>query len=242
MDVRILGACNGLICFGVLVDKKTSIFIWNPTTGEFKEIQHCDFHINSSEPFIAGFGYDTKTGDYKMVRIEDNKKSDYCEFEVYTFGLQSEKTVHAFYHEFPNDIALRGIFLNGSLHWINNYPRSLGTSNYIISFDIGNEKLIDVPLPEKSIVHPEPEDNNPEPYMKVGALEGFLSLFLVDEKKVRAEVWVMQDYGVRQSWTKLFTTTQETFTMYAFFCMPMMSLKTGEILMYICDGFVLCDE
>ncbi|XP_026409927.1 F-box/kelch-repeat protein At3g23880-like [Papaver somniferum] len=241
MDVRILGTCNGLICLGILIDTKTSICIWNPTTREFKEIQNCDFHISPSKISRDGFGYDNKTGDYKMLRIADEKESGYCEFEVYTFGLQLSKTVLTFHHEFPIDVSLRGVFLNGCLHWISNYPYNLGTSKYIVSFDISNEKLMDASLPEKSIVHPEPEDNNTKEYMKVGVLGDCLSLVLVDEEYVRAEVWVMQDYGVRQSWAKLFTTTHESITMYAFLCTPMILLRTGEIMMYTCDGFVLCD-
>ncbi|RZC57321.1 hypothetical protein C5167_004625 [Papaver somniferum] len=50
----------------------------------------------------------------------------------------------------------------------------------------------------------------------------------------------MQDYGVRESWTKLFTTTQEPIIHYPFW-MPILSLKTGDILMHSYDGFVLCD-
>ncbi|XP_026377727.1 F-box/kelch-repeat protein At3g23880-like [Papaver somniferum] len=149
MEIRISGTCNGLICFGILIEIKTSICIWNPTTREFKEIQNCDFHINPSKVSRAGFGYDSKTGDYKMVRIADKKESGYCEFEVYKFGLQWSKTVLTFHHEFPIDVALRGVFLNGCLHWISSYPYNLGTPKYIVSFDISNEKLMDVLLPEK---------------------------------------------------------------------------------------------
>lgn len=39
--------------------------------------------------------------------------------------------------------------------------------------------------------------------MTVGVLEGCLCL-LAKVDKVGVEVWVMQDYGVRESWTKRF--------------------------------------
>ncbi|RZC57322.1 hypothetical protein C5167_004626 [Papaver somniferum] len=73
----------------------------------------------------------------------------------------------------------------------------------------------------------------------MGVLGDCLSLVLVDAKTV--EVWVMQDYGVRESWTKRFTTTtQEPIIQYPYWT-PMLSLKTGDILMYSYDGFALCD-
>ncbi|XP_026379935.1 F-box/kelch-repeat protein At3g06240-like [Papaver somniferum] len=236
MEIRILGACNGLFCFYISTDTEISICIWNPTT-KYKEIQHCDFHINPKHSSRAGFGYDSKTGDYKMVRIAEYQKSDYCKVEVYTFGLHSSKTVHIFPYNYPRHVAFGGVFLNGALHWVSNLWKHDNPNN-IVSFDISNEKLMDVQLPEKSIMYP--EDSNTRLFKKVGVLGDCLSLVLVDTKLVQAEVWVMQEYGARESWTKQFTTTQTPITRYPF-CVPVMSLKHGEVLMYTHDGFVLWD-
>ncbi|XP_026433497.1 F-box/kelch-repeat protein At3g23880-like [Papaver somniferum] len=204
MEIRILGACNGLICFGILMDTNTSICIWNPTTREYREIQHCDFHINPKQVSRAGFGFDAKTGDYKMVRIGDYEKSDCCKVEVYTFGLHLSKTVLTFAYMYPHEIALRGVFLNGALHWIGSMFSQVN-SDCIVSFDVSNEKLMDVALP--CIVHP--KDGNSKSFKQVGVLDECLSLVLIDEKMVRAEVWTSRRanislVGKHYSWPKLF--------------------------------------
>ncbi|XP_026379018.1 putative F-box protein At3g16210 [Papaver somniferum] len=221
-NYKIMFTCNGLICFGILIDAKISICIWNPTTTEFKEIQHCDFHINPEQTFRGGFCYDSKTRDYKMVRIVNSKKSDCCEVEVYTFGSHLSKAIHTFPYKFPTRIAFRGFFLNGALHWISSFMSKQDISNYIVSFDISNEKFLGVPLPEKSIINS--EDINTKIFTNVGVLGNCLTLVLVDKKRAQAEVWVMQDYAVRESRTKLFTTTQKSITCYPFWA-PMLSLK-----------------
>ncbi|XP_026379932.1 F-box/kelch-repeat protein At3g23880-like [Papaver somniferum] len=235
MTISILGACNGLICFGIVIDTKTSICIWNPTTREYRKIHHSNFHNDPKVYCDSGFGYDSKTGDYKMVTIADSKRSGYCEVEVYTFGLHLSKTILTFPHKYPIH-APRVVFLNGALHWISSSTSKQDIYHGILTFDISNEKLMDVPLPEKCILHP--EDSKTELHKTIGVLGDCLSLVLVDVKTV--EIWVMQDYGVRESWTKLFTTTQEPIIHYPFW-MPILSLKTGDILMHSYDGFVLCD-
>ncbi|XP_026379934.1 F-box protein CPR1-like isoform X2 [Papaver somniferum] len=237
MKISILGARNGLICFGISVDTKTSICTWNPTTREYRKIHHSNFHNDPKVYCDAGFGYDSKTGDYKMVTIADSKTSDYCEVEVYTFGLHLSKTIHTFPHKYPIYVSSHVVFLNGALHWISCNMSKQDIYHGILTFDISNEKLMYVPLPEKCILHP--EDSKTGLYKAMGVLGDCLSLVLVDAKTV--EVWVMQDYGVRESWTKRFTTTtQEPIIQYPYWT-PMLSLKTGDILMYSYDGFALCD-
>ncbi|XP_026377721.1 F-box/kelch-repeat protein At3g23880-like [Papaver somniferum] len=232
LSISVLGACNGLICFDISINKEKSSCIWNPATREYKKLQRSD----SGNNYLcrAGFGYDIKTGDYKIVRIPYSKIPDYCEVEVYTFGSHLSKTTHAFPYDFPVDVAFCCAFLNGALHWTRSIPLE-DTSNCIVSFNISNKKLMDVPLPEKSII--DPEDSN-----RVGVLGDCLSLVLVHKSLDRAaEVWTVQDYGVRESWTKLFTTTQKPITKYTFLSIPMLSLKTGEILIYSYDGVILFD-
>ncbi|XP_026377723.1 F-box/kelch-repeat protein At3g06240-like [Papaver somniferum] len=173
-EVRILGACNGLICFDIISNEGTSnICIWNPTTREYKE--HVDFPINLRPPPIAGlssvgFGYNGQTGDYKIVRITTYyEKRDSCEVQVYTFGSHSSKIIHAFPYKFLGDLTFHGVLLN-ALRWISD------ASNRMVSFDISNEKFRDVPLPEKKIII-HPTDSNL--YNKLGVLEDCLCLVLV---------------------------------------------------------------
>ncbi|XP_026409922.1 F-box/kelch-repeat protein At3g23880-like [Papaver somniferum] len=231
MEVRILGACNGLFCFGICIDAETSICIWNPATREYKKIQHCDFRITPKHFPTVGFGYDSKTGGYKMVKISDSIKTGCCEVEVYTFvGSHPSKTIHTFPYirTFPMTIFFCGV---KQLYYYKVSVQGFSNSS-ILSFDTSNEKLTDVTLPE---------DSNVEMSHKtIGTLGGCLSLFLVNEKWIQAEIWVMQDYGVRKSWTKLFTTVQKQTTNCPFW-MPILSLKNGDIPICNDAGFVLCD-
>lgn len=62
-DVDLVGSCNGLICFRN--PKRNCFCIWNPDTNEYKIIPEFE-----SSPRICAFGYDCKSGDYKIMNVE----------------------------------------------------------------------------------------------------------------------------------------------------------------------------
>ncbi|XP_026451632.1 F-box protein CPR1-like [Papaver somniferum] len=124
--------------------------------------------------------------------------------------------------------APRGLLNNGALHW----PWATATGGirkHIVAFDISNEKFRILPFPEDVMLRP----NN---RCKLRVLGDSLCLVCL-VPGLPVDVWVMQNYGVRESWTKKFTSTQ--------FLQPSLanwSLKNGEILIQLQLDFALYDQ
>lgn len=70
-----------------------------------------------------------------------------------------------------------------------------------------------------------------------GVLEGCLYV-IVDFFNVHSEVWVMQNYGVRESWTKRYTISNERI-LNAYLPSLVWSFKSGELLVGIWSIFDL---
>ncbi|OVA09860.1 F-box domain [Macleaya cordata] len=236
-EVHIRGACNGLLCIEPRRVKGELICIWNPSTKEYKEIpmpedEKFPSHLDIDHSEISyGFGYDCNIEDYKLVRVmnfygidNDGEKVFYgCEVKVFTLGSNSWKHIPSIY---PYDIYFDGVLVNGALHW-RATPWIGGSkgADAIVSFDIGHERLTEV-SPLVSL--------DDKFYKTVGVVGGCLCIF-AQSYNVGIEVWVMKDYGVRESWTKLFTIAQQSILgsrAYKYLS-PMQSLKNGEILLKI---------
>lgn len=99
--IFIVGSCNGLICldFGFHMRLSYYIFIWNPSIRQLRGIPNpsvkgarnlCKI-LNPpkfrKQEFICGFGYVSKTDDYKIVNVTEEKRSGRKRGHV--FGLKA---------------------------------------------------------------------------------------------------------------------------------------------------------
>ncbi|OVA20839.1 F-box domain [Macleaya cordata] len=96
-------------------------------------------------------------------------------------------------------------------------------SDVIVSFDLGDERFTDV----SPLVH-----LNDDLYITVGALGECLCI-VGKSYEVGVEVWVMKDYEVRESWTKLFTIAQHSLLGTFEELTPIRSFKNGGILLNV---------
>ncbi|KAL8031461.1 hypothetical protein ABFX02_13G026600 [Erythranthe guttata] len=206
--LRIVDSCDGLVC---LSNKSFMIFpqsrgvIWNPSVRNHVVLP--DPTINPKDAYISvlGFGVDAGRTHHKVVRFL------YCRNAagIYTTRVEifSLKTwswrmliggVDLTLGAYPS--LLRQVFLNGVVHWLieekpigdNSFRRS-----YILAFDVGDEVFGEVMLPE---------------WEAGGSGFAKLSIFLINESLgvvkstgESCDVWVMKEYCVRESWTKLYT-------------------------------------
>ncbi|KAI3955572.1 hypothetical protein MKX01_034894 [Papaver californicum] len=249
------GSSNGLLCIccvNTYVDedevgcalsddddiKEEQIVVLNPSTREYKKIL---VPQRVSDPgavlrSLFWFAYDCKIDDYKVVRVVDFDRSgkESFEVEVYTLGLNSWKKIGNVSFKFEKH---HGVLVSGALHW---FVVSGETQlKVLVSFDIANERFVEVLLPKERLTYPEEPLEDVKYVKNVGELGGRLCL-LFHIFGVRVDVWVMQEYGVRESWSKSFTITEETITK-TFYLRLKWNFVDNRILLQGDDKLILYD-
>ena len=221
-NLYVVGSSNGLVC--LLNDTpgdETDLvaLLWNPSIRKsiFLPCPGVKFYPSLHPMQYLGFGYDPITDDYKLVRLvylydlfdqySDGKKYfPVSDFQIYTLRTGAWRTITGHSCQIIADQSF-SVFLNGSIHWFGHTREHNGdfhnansaSRNVILSFDIGDEDFHKMAVP-KSLeeVH--------RFNMKVAVLDGLLALVPYRDQAFGGfcSVWVMKEYGVAETWTKLF--------------------------------------
>lgn len=194
----LVGTCNGLLC---LYNQKPNIFLWNPATRKCKMLPapptdfRRPFNLDRSSQ-LCGFGYDGVNDDYKVLRIFQpggQNLSAGSKVTVYRLKTNSWKQLKNISSDFLFTEPW-GVFIGGALHWVT-FKTSEGCL-VILAFDLGVETYREVPFPKV-------EHTNPNQLTLALFAE---SLCLLEFNPfTRLDVWKMNDYGVENSWCKLFS-------------------------------------
>ncbi|KAK1370724.1 F-box domain-containing protein [Heracleum sosnowskyi] len=188
---RVWGSCDGLI---LVQDNRAlrSMFVLNPTTLESKElpVMPMCFYNYDDICTVFGFGYDLSCDDYAVVAISYHREFniDACVY-VYMLKTKQWKKVGFSPYDHKHQRCVSGIYFKGSLHWLIEKP------SIIAAYDVGNKNFSGVPLPIGDF------DSSSE-FPRLGILKGCLCLFSNVINSI-SELYVMQEYGVVESWTKL---------------------------------------
>ncbi|MED6170305.1 hypothetical protein PIB30_029689 [Stylosanthes scabra] len=196
-NCRIIGCCNGLLCVLEVEGANTiknRAMLWNPCTGFASRSPEIGGFLS-----LCGFGYDHVNDKYKLVGIvkqKQKKKHPSSTTTIYTFCPNpSRRTIQ----ESPPSgryIGAKGLFVpgTGTLNWI----RLHGTMNCsVVSLDLVKETFSEFSLPcNETIVSP--RFFSP----RLCLLRNCLA-FSFRHQKTHWAVWLMKEYGVPQSWTKL---------------------------------------
>lgn len=171
---------------------------------------------------MCAFGYDNKNGDYKLVfGVSFGETS--TGVESYTLGTDSWKSVpiipYFFYYR------TFGLLVNGSFHWLAGSKR--GT--LIVSLDISDERFKEIELPIECL-------KKRSRFITEAMLDGCLSVLVRNDR-----VWVMQDYGIRESWIKRYSITNEMITKHPYSLRYIRFFKNGEVLFMNLGKLVLYD-
>ncbi|XP_043721165.1 F-box protein CPR1-like [Telopea speciosissima] len=241
----ILASCNGLVCMfdddGVvsLFSKKNvyDTFLWNPSTRTHKKLPFTpiEFPINAGYAHVTayGFGYDPTTDDYKVIRVLQFyprnglfRDSKYIVSEVNVYSLSTNSWRRIKDIPFLSIEHRLGVFTNSAFHWV--VYRKTGdmgpntAPNVIVSIDVKDDVYREVPLPDFV------DDTF---HMAIGVLGGQLCM-LSNFSRVCVELWVMKDYGVRDSWEKQFSIEQPLVLGYFDkYIRPICYSKKGEVLL-----------
>ena len=196
---QLVGSCNGLLC---LADNSTTtyanaLYLWNPSIRKFKKLPpSCLGKLNND---TLGFAYCSDNNDYKVVRTScSSLRMSTSEIELYTLSSDSWRRVEIssttdviFSRNFLSPIPL----INGALHWLAYIKEEncMAETN-IVAFDVNSEKFIrKLALPDgTTFAH------------RRRYLTSFRGKLAFIEQSFCQSIWVMRDYGVVESWNKLF--------------------------------------
>ncbi|KMT15686.1 hypothetical protein BVRB_3g056720 [Beta vulgaris subsp. vulgaris] len=206
---RLVGSSNGILCIssGFYQNNYCLLNPTNPTAVKILPFADNEIsqHRYSEMCYISvasAFGYDEKNDDYKIVYVW-YWKEDYdqvgLEGMIYSLRLGSWKRLD------PPDVGAQwtnigfGVLNNCLNFYANNHDVKM-----IISFNLHDEEWSQMDFP-----------NLDEKYKvnNVFVLEGCIStLITVPERNCSdQQLWVMKEYGVTSSWTKLLIFPVESF-------------------------------
>ncbi|XP_057736699.1 F-box/kelch-repeat protein At3g23880-like [Arachis stenosperma] len=192
LNHTVIGSCHGLLClrFDVVgINTCVRFRLWNPCTGLFTTASvECGDFLSD-----RGFGYDHVNDKYKLV-VTVKHRREYTT-RIYTFCRNpSKRAIQGIpFLSIKGDD--KGVFVPGTatLNWIRSHA-ILGSM--VFSLDLVKETFSEFSLPLN-----DPDDKTFfSPQLCV--LRNCLA-YCFDHEKTRWFVWVMKEYGVPKSWTKL---------------------------------------
>ncbi|XP_071688408.1 F-box/kelch-repeat protein At3g06240-like [Rutidosis leptorrhynchoides] len=216
-DLSFRGSWNGLmLLFGFYstlgYDK---LVIFNPTTKETMRLPHFPYDL-AYKNLMCGLGYDSLTDDYKVVTIYNHKNDNSTHLRLYSLRTNTWARLSDYPYTYYEWMQLSDVCVIGFLHWV---AKRGSIIQAIVAFSLTDEKFSEVPLPNDLDIT---FDDN----CKLYVLGGKLGIFL----KSRGEVWLMNEYGVKESWTKIILNGFSN-VLYR----PMIFYLNGRILLVGCN-------
>ncbi|KAK4433147.1 F-box/kelch-repeat protein [Sesamum alatum] len=219
-SIRVVGCCNGLIC--ILIDRKR-FFLWNPSTRMSKKLPDIDDKLKHGDITKFGFGFDD-SGDYKVFAVLSVfwiTGRYQATGKVYSLKTNSWRRIK---DKDGGSFDEGGKFVSGKLHW----GRKCGPDFRwdIVSFDLEREVYGVVEQP-----------SYPQGGFKpaLGVLDGCLCV-LCDYCNNHLDVWLLKEYGVRESWSKVVTVPYPCDVWAGPFSTPLCIGPEGEVLLIV--GFI----
>ncbi|GMI79459.1 CONSTITUTIVE EXPRESSER OF PR GENES 1, CONSTITUTIVE EXPRESSER OF PR GENES 30 [Hibiscus trionum] len=221
----VFGSCNGLICIQLYpYNDGLKFLLWNPSIQKYISLPQLSF--SEAKGLNVGFGFDSRTNDYKLLIIGADE--DHSWLQPYLFSLNGNcwKRVTTISTNYDFLFEMSMPFVNGAVHWLGYQKRNYGQYRHaILGFDLSTEEFFKINLPE-SLTGLLPVDLS---IMKYGESSIAVSVEMLPVKL--HELWVMKDYGVVESWTKLLSL--QRIDRYAWIPRVLGFRKNGEVLLRV---------
>ncbi|CAI9260936.1 unnamed protein product [Lactuca saligna] len=208
-SLNFIGSCNGLLCLapGLEYNLGNDVYIWNPSIRSHKKLPPSQFSDEfTDERWMVsrlGFGFHESTNDYKVIRLiyfpecRNFTSVDAAPLvEVYSLKTDSWRIIRT---EVPPIVTQSVVtFHKGFFYWMGfKSIRDDPMENYIMSFDLDNEKFKEIEQPSVDF---------PFSLLSVRGSSG--SLFAIYSKFFGGQndilvLWKMDEYS--KSWTKAYT-------------------------------------
>lgn len=236
---NMVNSCNGFICLSE-PSKNEPVVVCNPVTGEFIDLpvpESEKVDENVQDIVDCGFGFCPKTKQYKVIRMSYQRTRERTSYpitgkrgyyldrmaEIHTLGTGSWKKIG--YAPWSSYKLAFPTYLKGAIHW---FFVADHNSCLIVSFNFSDEKFHYFPLPRyHSMISFRYMSR-----LSLAVLKG--SLCICDASIYNPiEIWVMKEYGVEKSWTKIISIDMSCgerlpVGMYQ----PIGFLKDGALLMF----------
>ncbi|XP_050376834.1 F-box protein CPR1-like [Argentina anserina] len=201
LQSEVVGTCNGVVCIAVssfYIDPCPPVILWNPSIRKFGILPSPNRAVFYRYESIK-FCYDSRIDDYKVVRIVTEPG---CKIEVEVWSLtrgtwKSLSNVPADFAPFASDMA----FVNGAHHWVQHHwtREEENPVVSVVALDMADESFRNVRIRQGSWRDFPPMISR---YHGDGD-QLWLTLFEIQGNS-SFDLWVMKEYGVFDSWTKLF--------------------------------------
>ncbi|KAI4346449.1 hypothetical protein L6164_007344 [Bauhinia variegata] len=206
IEFSVIGICNGLVCI-TSSRECYSLCICNPSIRRYvslpKPSDYCGFNYHET---CVGFGFDSRTDDYKVIRIvsmmdDTSYGVSPPEVELYSLATGFWKNITSVAPvcsmSFTGGEAPHAC-IDGILHWGAKRRINDCWYHFILSFDFGEEVFGEIKLPHNLA--------NASSHT-ITVIGGGKSLALYQETNwpCVSHIWVMKEYGDEGSWNKVFT-------------------------------------
>ncbi|XP_075495187.1 F-box protein CPR1-like [Primulina tabacum] len=218
----VTNSCNGL----VLVMSEPPV-LWNPFSGSYRVLPGSSLEYPPGSDYYVmvshGFGYDSKKDDYKVLKVlEFRDQSTHFPIrrgtEIYGLKSNSWKKIEDFPYSLPLIGGNSRAHVNGSFHTLVYTYESIYPVQ-IMAFSVETEKHYEVMLPKGNRIR------NFE--LNLTVIGGYLGLICTNRSRV--VIWVMKEYGVEESWSKLLTIRSREFVK------PLVYSRDGNKVLLNCD-------
>lgn len=221
LPMRILGSCNGIVC--IALDEE-HLFLWNPSISKHKILPHLHKRPGFCCYLKDGFGYEEITDDYKVVVIF------YCivdngPYKVQIFSLKTNewKRIEDFKYGIPLDQSAK--YTRGKLHWLVDCDGCLD----VVTLDLASERYGKLGTPHNAVNGSCTNLEYDDPCLTLGLFSGNLCL-LFDDHETKMDLWVMKEYGNKDSWARAFTLPHLGTPGFYPHMLRLWLLNNGEIL------------
>lgn len=201
-----IGTCDGLICFlDYSYTKAISLCLWNPALRAFRNMNlNIPMRGLMSRILFSWFGRGD-SDEYKLViGIRFISAEGVKSTRVHAIRLYAQVDESDYYCYYDQPIIENGhklqwrkeepaILLNGVVHWL----ACGGTGNCFVYFwyDLARNTVGEMPIywETQSLL------------CSIGVIDGCLAAIWTNFFNFENTFWIMKEYGVKESWTKLMT-------------------------------------